>query len=91
MSEWLNHPTRKSDLVWAGMLGAMVAYETYTLKRNLDHTLSRTTRRTFKTHHPVGKAVWVVGWGWFSTWMMKHILEIETDPLDILLDHVKEE
>ncbi len=83
MSTW------KSDLVWGTLAAAAIGYEVHTLRTNkLDYTLSRTTRRTFRTHHPVGKAVWAIGWGWFATWYMRHILETQ-DPLDMIVNGLK--
>jgi hypothetical protein len=80
MSTW------KSDLVWGSLAATVIAYEVYTLKSDkLDHTLTRTTRRTFKTTHPAGKAVFAIGWGWFATWFMRHILE-SPDPIGSLIE-----
>lgn len=83
MSTW------KSDLVWGSLAATMVGYEVYTLRTGkLDYTLTRTTRRAFRTEHPFGKAVFAIGWGWFATWMMRHILETG-DPIDAILDALK--
>lgn len=77
--------TRKSDLVWGALAATVIGYEVYTIRSaKLDWTLTRTTRRAFRCQHPVGKAVFAVGWGWFSVWFMKHILEAE-DPMDAIL------
>jgi len=75
-------------MVWGTLAAAVVGYEVYTLRTKLDHTLSRTTRRTFKTHHPVGKAAFAIGWGWFATWFMRHIMEAQ-DPLDSVINTLK--
>lgn len=81
--------TWKSDLVWGALAAAGLAYEVYTLRtKRLDYTLTRTTRRTFKTSHPFGKAAFAVGWGWFAVWFMRHILEAP-DPLDAALGALK--
>ncbi len=78
-------PHLKSDLVWGAIVGAAVAYEIHAMKSDrLDRTLTRTTRRYFRTQHPVGKAAFAIGWGYMSTWFMKHILEA-ADPMDLLL------
>jgi hypothetical protein len=83
------HPTWKSDLVWGAMAATVIGYEVFTLRANrLDHTLTRTVRRAFRTNHPYGKAAFAVGWGWFATWMMRHILEAD-DPLDAALNALK--
>ena len=78
----------KSDAVWGALVGTAVAYEVYTLRTELDATLTRTARRAFRTQHPYGKAAFAVGWGWFAMWFMRHILEAD-DPLDMLLGAVK--
>lgn len=80
----------KSDLIWGAIAASVIGYEVYTLKApdRLDHTLTRTARRHFRTHHPVGKAAFAIGWGWFATWFMRHILEA-SDPLDAALELLK--
>jgi len=80
--------TWKSDLVWGALAAAGIAYEVYTLRSDLERTLTRTTRRTFRTKHPVGKAAFAIGWGWFAVWFMRHILEAP-DPLDAALGALK--
>lgn len=75
----------RSDLVWGAIATTIIGYEAYTIRSNkLDSTLTRTTRRAFRVKHPVGKAAFALGWGWFSVWFMRHILEAE-DPMDALL------
>lgn len=75
----------KSDLVWGAIVGAAVAYEIHAMKSDrLDHTLTRTTRRYFRTQHPIGKAVFTIGWGYVSVWFVRHILEM-ADPMDVLV------
>lgn len=82
-------PTWKSDLVWGAIATTVIGYEVYTLRADkLDYTLTRTTRRAFRVKHPVGKAAFAVGWGWFAVWFMRHILEAE-DPMDALLSALK--
>jgi hypothetical protein len=81
--------TWRSDLVWGALAAGVIGYEVYTLRSNrLDWTLTRTTRRAFKVQHPVGKAAFAIGWGWFATWFMRHILEAD-DPMDALLSALK--
>lgn len=80
--------TWKSDLVWGTLAAAGIAYEVYTLRSDLERTLTRTTRRTFRTKHPAGKAAFAIGWGWFAVWFMRHILE-GPDPLDAALGALK--
>lgn len=81
--------TWKSDLVWGSLAAGVIGYEVFTLRADqLDHTLTRTVRRSFRTGHPYGRAAFAIGWGWFATWFLRHILESE-DPLDIVLDALK--
>jgi len=82
--------TWKSDLLWAALTATVLGYEVYTLREpdRIDHTLTRTIRRAFRTKHPVGKAVFVIGWGYFATWLLRHIIEAD-DPLDALLNALK--
>jgi hypothetical protein len=81
--------TWRSDLVWGAIAAAVVGYEVYTIRSDkLDWTLTRTTRRYFRTQHPVGKAGFAIGWGWFSVWFMRHILEAD-DPMDAILGALK--
>jgi hypothetical protein len=82
--------TWQSDLVWGALAAAVIGYEVYTLRSpdRLDRTLTRTTRRYFRTSHPYGKAAFAVGWGWVATWFMRHILEAD-DPIDMALTALK--
>jgi hypothetical protein len=66
----------KSDAVWAGLIAAGTAYETYTLHaKQQNATLSETTRRTFHTRTRVGRYVFTAAWVGFSAWWIRHILE----------------
>lgn len=68
--------TWRSDATWAAMAAAVIGYEVYTIRKNLlDSTLTRTTRRTFRTTHPYGRAVFSIGWGYFAVWFLRHIIE----------------
>jgi hypothetical protein len=70
---------------------AAISYEVHTLRANkLDHTLTRTTRRAFRTHHPIGKALFTMGFGSFAVWFICHINEADY-PIDRLLDRLKKE
>lgn len=82
MSTW------KSDLVWGAIAATVLGYEAYTIRSNkLDWTLTRTTRRAMHTDHPLGKAMFLMGWGAFSVWFARHIVE-SSDPMDALLSMV---
>lgn len=81
----------KSDLVWAALAAGVVGYEIFTLRNaKIDWTLTRTTRRAFRTHHPVGKALFACGWGYIAIWFLRHILEAD-DPMDAVLSALKNE
>lgn len=81
----MEEKTWQSDLVWGVLAASVIGYEVYTLRANrLDWTLTRTTRRAFRVKHPVGKAAFLMGWGAFSLWFARHIVE-SSDPLDALL------
>lgn len=87
------HPstTWKSDAAWGVIAAAVIGFEVYTLRTDhLDATLTRTVRRAWRTQHPYGKAAFAIGWGWFATWFMRHILETG-DPIDMILDALKTE
>lgn len=86
MSDTPSQPqTWPSDLVWGVIIGAAAAYEIHAMKTDkLDRTLTRTTRRHFRTHHPVGKALFSIGWGYLAVWFMRHILDV-SDPMDMLI------
>jgi hypothetical protein len=72
----------QSDAIWGVIVGAAIAAEVYAIRGDrLDHTLTRTTRRAFRTQHPVGKALFAIGWGYTAVWFLRHILEAG-DPLD---------
>lgn len=78
--------TRVSDATWALLTAAVVGFEVYTIRSGkLDWTLTRTIRRTFRTHHPNGKTVFLLGWGYFAVWMARHIAEAD-DPIDAVLN-----
>ena len=84
-------PTWKSDLSWATLAGAITALEIFTIRTNrLDSTLTRTTRRLFRTRHPIGKTLFAMGFGAFSVWFVTHIVESE-HPMDLILNSLKGE
>jgi hypothetical protein len=81
--------TWKSDVVWTAIAATVVGYEIWTLRSDkLDYTLTRTARRAFRTTHPVGKAMFLMGWGSFSVWFARHIVE-SSDPMDAVLRMLK--
>jgi hypothetical protein len=64
-----------SDAIWAGIIGAGVAFEVYALTNGKQgDTLSETTRRTFRTRTRAGAILFGVAWGSFSIWYLGHIL-----------------
>jgi len=64
-----------ADIIWAALILAGAAFETYALRngRNGD-TLSETTRRLFRVRTKSGKIAFAVTWGGFSIWYLGHIL-----------------
>lgn len=61
--------------VWGGLFAAGLAYEVYGLHApEGGYTLSEVTRALFHTSHPVGKAVFLVGYVGFSAWFVPHIV-----------------
>ncbi|MEV6181364.1 hypothetical protein [Streptomyces sp. NPDC052015] len=65
-----------ADWVWGGLLVAGAGFEAYALRTaRQGDTLSETTRRVFRTRHPVGAAVFAVAWLGGSAWFLAHILD----------------
>lgn len=54
-------------------LGAALEAEAVSRQRH-SHTFSHATRHTFRVEHKIGKTVFVVSWGLFSGWWIRHIL-----------------
>ena len=64
------------DAMWAALFAAGATYEAYAIwRKEFDRTASRTTRRWFRTHHPVGAAAFTVGWMGFALWFAVHIVK----------------
>jgi hypothetical protein len=64
------------DAAWAALFAVGAGYEAYAIwRKEFDRTASRTTRRWFRTHHPLGAAVFAVGWGSFAVWFTWHIIK----------------
>lgn len=62
-------------LFWGGLAALGVAYEWRALRsKDAEHTLSDVTRDVFRTDTHVGRIIWTVAWGCFSTWFSHHIL-----------------
>lgn len=61
--------------VWGALLVVGAAYEAYGVLGDVEgDTLSEVTRAVFHTSHPVGKTVFVAGWGWLTVWFVPHIV-----------------
>jgi len=74
----------REDLVWAAVIVAATALEVEAIRHGeLERTISRTTRRWFHTHHPVGRTAFLVTWVGFAAWYAQHILKgsNSNDPL----------
>jgi hypothetical protein len=64
-----------ADVVWAGLILAGAAFETYALRNaRQGDTLSESTRRWFRVHTKAGAVVFAVSWASFSVWYAWHIL-----------------
>lgn len=64
---------RRPGLFWGASLGALLAADVLLDRRHDGSTLSECTRATFRTHHPVGRVVFVAGWLGLSAWLIPHI------------------
>jgi hypothetical protein len=54
----------------------VLALELYTIYNEADgDTLSEVARELLHVDHPVGAAAWTLGWGGFSYWFWRHILD----------------
>ncbi|MFI9154475.1 hypothetical protein [Streptomyces sp. NPDC053367] len=64
-----------ADVVWAGLILAGAAFETYALRNaRQGDTLSESTRRWFRVHTRAGAVAFGVSWAAFSLWYGWHIL-----------------
>jgi cytochrome b len=65
-----------ADWVWGGLVAAGAGFEAYALANaRAGDTLSETTRRLFRTRHPVGALAFTAAWLGFSAWYLAHILD----------------
>lgn len=63
------------DLVWGGILGVALAYETYALCNGREgYTLSERTRHHARTDTRLGAACFTGGLALFCGWFWTHIL-----------------
>lgn len=68
------------ERVWGGLFLAGLVYEFFGLNGHVEGgTLSEVTRKVFRTHHPVGKAVFVSGWALLTAWFVPHIVRAAGD------------
>ena len=58
---------------WAAVLATIAAVETHGIAHGGHATLSHTTRTTFHTHHPAGRAAFALAWAALSAWLLPHI------------------
>lgn len=64
-----------ADWVWAGIIAAGVAFETYALKNGRDgDTLSEVTRSAFRVRTRAGAILFGVAWTSFSAWYLGHVI-----------------
>jgi hypothetical protein len=66
---------RRPGLFWGASLGGLILADVLLDRRHDDSTLSACTRATFRTHHPVGRVVFVAAYVGSSCWFVPHILK----------------
>lgn len=67
---------RGEEALWPVALVAITALEYEAIKQgDLERTITRTTRRWFRTHHPAGRTAFLVTWTAFAAWYAQHILK----------------
>lgn len=60
---------------WVVLVAGVIALEVDALRdQRAEDTLSHATRATFRTHTPLGRALFVTGWTWLFIWFLNHIL-----------------
>lgn len=64
----------KRRAVWLGLLGLGVGWEYHELRDERGYPLTWLFRWAFRTHHPIGRAVFVATFTWFAQWFVRHIL-----------------
>ena len=65
----------QSDLVWATIFTAGIAYEVWALyTKQYERTASQATRRWWRTHTPTGKATFTLTTTSAAVWYVGHIL-----------------
>lgn len=66
-----------SDWIWAGIILAGAAFETYALRGKKEgDTLSEVTRALFRTRKgKAGRVAFGVAWAGFSVWFLGHVLD----------------
>ena len=66
----------RDDFVWVVVFATGIGYEVWAIRREqYDKTMSRTTRRWWRTHHPVGATAFSVGWMGFAGWFAWHVVK----------------
>lgn len=66
----------KADAVWLTILAGGLGYEAWTLySRDVESTLSETTRRTFRVRTKPGRVLFAVSWSGFALWFLFHIVK----------------
>ena len=68
--------------MWATLFGAGVAYEVHELRGDpLEAApLSEVVRWASRVETPLGRAVFLIGWGAFAAWFANHIVGPRSDP-----------
>lgn len=62
-------------IVWTATIAGLAAAETWGIRHPASGwTLSELTRLAFRTHHPIGRIVFVLGWALLTRWFVPHVL-----------------
>lgn len=68
---------------WIGVLGSLGLFDYWCAKNRTDgDSLSEVTRAVLRTHHPVGRAVFIGAWAGLSAWLIPHICRVVRDAAD---------
>lgn len=61
--------------IWSAAIGGLIIYDIRCDRDDIPgNTLSEVIRTHVRTHHPVGRAAFLLGWGTLTAWFVPHIL-----------------
>lgn len=71
---------RRPAFRWAAILGLAATYDYWCAKNATEgDSLSEVARAALRTHHPVGRAVFIGAWTALSVWLIPHICRVVRD------------